>query len=559
MPVAGSPAAREVRGYHKPIMIAGGLGNIRAEHVQKARDPAGARRRSCSAARRCSSASAAARPRRSRRARARGPRFRVGAARQRRDAAALPGGHRPLLGARRREPDPLHPRRRRGRPLERAARARATTAGAARVRPARGPERRARHVAARALVQRGAGALRARARARRTSARSRRSARASAARSPCSATRRTTAGSSSTIAHFANRPIDLPLEVLLGKPPRMTRDARDAAVARRAVRRRGRRRARGGAAPAAPAHRRRQDVPHHHRRPHRRRPRSRAIRWSARGRCRWPTPPSPRRASTASPARRWRWASARRWRCWTPPPRRAWRSARRITNLAAAPVGEALGREAVGELDGAPPATPARTRASTTPCAPSAPSSAPPSASPSPSARTRCRCARVWQQDGETRSGDRAAVARRQRLRAGHGRAPDAHAGAACATSSDTVLLLVDLGRRQEPPRRLVPRPGLRPARRHAARSRRPGALVGFFAARAASSPTRGRCSRTTTAPTAACSSRSLEMAFAGRIGLGLDVGPLRAGRRRARAPWRRCSPRSSARSSRCAPATSRA
>ena len=47
------PAGREVRGYHKPIMVAGGLGNVRAEHVQKARHPARARRSSCSAGRRC--------------------------------------------------------------------------------------------------------------------------------------------------------------------------------------------------------------------------------------------------------------------------------------------------------------------------------------------------------------------------------------------------------------------------------------------------------------------------------------------------------------------------
>ncbi|MCP3986457.1 MAG: phosphoribosylformylglycinamidine synthase [bacterium] len=33
------PAGREVRGYHKPIMIAGGLGNIRAEHVDKLEIP----------------------------------------------------------------------------------------------------------------------------------------------------------------------------------------------------------------------------------------------------------------------------------------------------------------------------------------------------------------------------------------------------------------------------------------------------------------------------------------------------------------------------------------
>src|SRR5690606_27415006 len=29
------PPATELRGYHKPIMLAGGLGNIRADHVQK--------------------------------------------------------------------------------------------------------------------------------------------------------------------------------------------------------------------------------------------------------------------------------------------------------------------------------------------------------------------------------------------------------------------------------------------------------------------------------------------------------------------------------------------
>ncbi len=34
--------AGAVRGYHKPIMLAGGIGNVRAEHAQKARVPAGA-------------------------------------------------------------------------------------------------------------------------------------------------------------------------------------------------------------------------------------------------------------------------------------------------------------------------------------------------------------------------------------------------------------------------------------------------------------------------------------------------------------------------------------
>jgi len=39
---AAGPGGREVRGYHKPIMIAGGLGNIRAGHIKKERIAAGA-------------------------------------------------------------------------------------------------------------------------------------------------------------------------------------------------------------------------------------------------------------------------------------------------------------------------------------------------------------------------------------------------------------------------------------------------------------------------------------------------------------------------------------
>jgi phosphoribosylformylglycinamidine synthase len=39
---APGPNGEEIRGYHKPIMIAGGLGNIRAIHVEKNRIPAGA-------------------------------------------------------------------------------------------------------------------------------------------------------------------------------------------------------------------------------------------------------------------------------------------------------------------------------------------------------------------------------------------------------------------------------------------------------------------------------------------------------------------------------------
>ena len=38
---APGPAGREVRGYHKPIMVAGGFGNIRADHIDKNPIPAG--------------------------------------------------------------------------------------------------------------------------------------------------------------------------------------------------------------------------------------------------------------------------------------------------------------------------------------------------------------------------------------------------------------------------------------------------------------------------------------------------------------------------------------
>ena len=37
------PQGYEVRGYHKPIMLAGGLGNIKAEHVEKGEIPVGAK------------------------------------------------------------------------------------------------------------------------------------------------------------------------------------------------------------------------------------------------------------------------------------------------------------------------------------------------------------------------------------------------------------------------------------------------------------------------------------------------------------------------------------
>ena len=87
----------EIRGYHKPIMIAGGVGNVRAEHALKIDVPVGAQRRRH---RRAGDADRARRrcgiePRE--RQQQRGPRLCVGAARQPGNAAPCAGSHRPLL------------------------------------------------------------------------------------------------------------------------------------------------------------------------------------------------------------------------------------------------------------------------------------------------------------------------------------------------------------------------------------------------------------------------------------------------------------------------------
>ena len=95
-----------------------------------------------------------------------GARFRLGAAREPRDAAPLPGGDRPLLAARGGQPDPVHPRRGRGRAVQRAARARRRRRAGRDVRPPGHPLRRPGDVAARDLVQRVPGALRPRDRPR---------------------------------------------------------------------------------------------------------------------------------------------------------------------------------------------------------------------------------------------------------------------------------------------------------------------------------------------------------------------------------------------------------
>ena len=117
-----TPGRSPLRGYHKPIMIAGGLGNIRRAHVEKAPVVAGREDRR---ARRPGDADRTRRWRGvvdGRRRQLGGPRFRIGAARQSRNAASRAGSHRRLLGDGRREPDPAHPRRRCRRSLERDSR-----------------------------------------------------------------------------------------------------------------------------------------------------------------------------------------------------------------------------------------------------------------------------------------------------------------------------------------------------------------------------------------------------------------------------------------------------
>ena len=89
--------------------------------------------------------------------------------------------------------------------------------------------------------------------------------------------------------HFDNAPVDMELDVMLGKPPKMTRDVARTRAALRAARSRRRHRARRRVSRAAVSGGRRQDIPGHDRRSHRRRPLRRAIRWSVRGRCRSPT------------------------------------------------------------------------------------------------------------------------------------------------------------------------------------------------------------------------------------------------------------------------------
>ncbi len=253
----------------------------------------------------------------------------------------------------RRQPDPVDPRRRRRRAVERAARAGARRRRRRHVRPARGALRGARHVAARDLVQRGAGALRAGDRAGRASRASPRSASASACPfavvGPASADGRLVVAMTAVPQPAGGRPAR-------GDPRQAAEDdarrRRVPRTARAAVARSGRP-ARGGLPRPAVPRGRRQDVPGDDRRPHRGRACARATRWSGP----WQVPVADVAVTLADFTGYAGEAMAMGER--TPlalidaPASGRIAVAEAITNLAAAPVATIDANQAVCELDGA--------------------------------------------------------------------------------------------------------------------------------------------------------------------------------------------------------------
>ena len=160
--------AGRVRGYHKPIMIAGGIGNISDQHTHKMDLPAGTLLIQIGGpGMRIGMGGGAASFDGDRREHRRA-RFRFGPARQSGNPAPRAGSDQRVLADGREEPDPVDPRRRRGRHFECVPGTRRWRGQGRAFRTAQGAARRKRLVAARNLVERGAGALRPRDRARRS-------------------------------------------------------------------------------------------------------------------------------------------------------------------------------------------------------------------------------------------------------------------------------------------------------------------------------------------------------------------------------------------------------
>ena len=417
------PRAPEVRGYHKPIMVAGGLGNIRPEHVQKAEIPAGAAIVVLGGPAMLIGLGGGAASSLASGASQEDLDFasvqRDNAEMQRRcqeviDRCLALGGDNPILsihdvgagGLSNALPELVH-----------------DSGRGARFELRDDPQRRAGDVAARAVVQRGAGALRAgdRARPRWTTF----EALCARERCPYAVVGQATDDGRLLVEDslLGDTPIDLPLDVLLGKPPRMTRDAARRRVRAGAPFATGVDPSGGGGRAACCGCRRSRTRPSSS--PSATAPSAawwRAIRWWGPGRC-----PVADAAVTATgfdvttgeamamgeraPVALLDAAASARLAV-----------AEAITNIACGADREALRRQAVRELDGGrrPPGEDARlydaVRAVGVELAPAL-GIAIPVGKDSMSMRT------MWSERGETRTRDRAAVAGGERVRAGHRRA----------------------------------------------------------------------------------------------------------------------------------------
>ena len=338
-PAAGD-APERVRGYHKPIMIAGGLGNVRRAHVHKGEVPVGAKLVVLGGPAMLIGLGGGAASSVGSGASACGPGFRLRAARQSRDRAPRAGSDRSLLGARRRQSHRPDPRRRRRRAVQcrarggRAQRARRAHRSA---RRARAPSRACRRWRSGATRRRSATCWRCEPKAlariqRHRDARAlpvRRDRRDRRRRACCGCTTRCS----------ATMPVDMPHRGA----------ARQAAAhdARGAQRRRH-----GAAASTAPRSMLREAL-------------YRVLRLPAVADKTflitigdrtvgglisrdqlvgpWQVPVSDvavtlSRLPRHTPARRWRWASARRWRCSMPPASARLAVAEAITNILAADI-----------------------------------------------------------------------------------------------------------------------------------------------------------------------------------------------------------------------------
>ena len=451
----------------------------------------------------------------------------------------------------------LDPRRRRRRPVERAAGGRGAQRARRAHRPARDPERRARHVAARDLVQRGAGALRAGDRRRRARRVRGDRARASAARSRWSATidgRRPAASSSDPLLgddagrHAARRAARQAAAHDARRAQRRSRRARRFDATRVDLREAAYRvlrlpavadktflitigdrtvggliSARSDGRPLAGAGRRR------------------------RGHA--------RRLTTAMPARRWRWASARRSRCSTRRPRRAWRSARRSPTSLARRYRVAVARSRLSANWMAAAASRARTRALYDDGARGRQGAVSRARHRDPGRQgLAVDAAPTWQRRRQQQQRRRAGVADRLRVRAGR---------RTCAARSRRQL------QHDERPDVAVAHRSRRAAATASAARRWRRSTASSATSRPISTIRSGCCSFVAALAELraaglllAYHDRSdgglfvtlLEMAFAGHCGLDIEL-PAARGATRSRS----CSPRSSARCCRSWPTTSRA